>query len=36
MKDKLRRSLAVLEADKTIALWDWGDLLGGYLISLKS
>jgi hypothetical protein len=29
MKDELRRSLAVLEAEKTISLWDRGDLLGG-------
>jgi hypothetical protein len=29
MKDELRRSLAVLEAEKTITLWDRGDLLGG-------
>jgi TIR domain len=29
MKDELRRSLAVLETEKTITLWDRGDLLGG-------
>jgi TIR domain len=29
IKNELRRSLAVLEAEKTITLWDRGDLLGG-------
>jgi TIR domain len=29
IKDELRRSLAVLAAEKTITLWDRGDLLGG-------
>jgi hypothetical protein len=29
IKDELRRSLVVLEAEKTIMLWDRGDLLGG-------